>query len=91
MTVHRDGVKKLLLNLKAGKAPGPDGFTKADLTLEIETDILTGVFQYSIDIGELPSPWNLANVVPICKAKKLPDCITYLHFMKVIRTYYCIT
>ena len=79
MTVHRDGIKKLLLNLKAGKAPGPDGFTKADLTLEIEsmTDILTAVFQYSIDIGELPSQWKLANVVPIFKAGKKTNPSNY--------------
>ena len=75
----------LLLNLKSG----PDGFTKADLTWEVETmsDILTAVSQYSIDIGELPSSWKLADVVPIFKAEKLLACIT---FMKVIRTY-CIT
>ena len=57
VTVHRDGIKTLLLNLKAGKAPGQDGVTKADLNLENEnmSDILTAVFQYSIDIGGLPA------------------------------------
>ena len=54
--------------------PGPDGFVfrKANLTLEIDTlsDILTAIFQYSIDIVELPSQWKLANVVPIFKAGK---------------------
>ena len=80
VTFHRDGIRTLLLNLKAGKAPGQDGFTKADLTLENEnmSDILTAVFQYSIDIGGLPaSLWNLENVVHIFKAGKRTNPSNY--------------
>ena len=46
MKIERDGVRALLLNLKSGKAPGPDGLRKVDLTLNLEIipDILTEIF-----------------------------------------------
>lgn len=68
--VTKEGVKKLLCDLKLGKAPGPDGLKKVDLCLAIDevTSILTTIFQYSLDIGRLPMEWKRANVVPIFKS-----------------------
>ena len=57
------------------QAPGPDGLQKNDLLLVPEIpDILTIIFQYSIDTGKLPTDWKLANVVPIryIRAAKKP-------------------
>ena len=62
MTIEKDGVKALLLKLKPGKAPGPDNFTKADFSLDVETmsDILTSIFQYSIDVNcPLNGNWQM--------------------------------
>lgn len=67
--VSTDGVRKMIRDLKKGKAPGPDGIRKEDLVLDIEltSAILSHIFQYSLDTGVLPSSWKLANVVPIFK------------------------
>lgn len=67
--VTSDGVLKLLKELKNGKAPGPDMLRKEDLcsNLEISSKILSKIFQYSLDIGQLPDIWKVANVAPIHK------------------------
>lgn len=67
--VSQEGVAKLLKDLKAGKAPGPDGLTKKDLNLDITNTaaILKHIFQYSLDKGVLPDIWKTANVVSIYK------------------------
>ena len=59
-----------MCDLKSGKAPGSDGVRKVDLCLAIEevSSILTIIFQYSLDIGKLPTEWKRANVVPIYKS-----------------------
>ena len=57
------------------KAPGSDRLGKRDLDIVPEVaDILTKIFQYSIDNGTLSQTWKLVNVVPIHKAgdKTLP-------------------
>jgi hypothetical protein len=70
IVVEKEGVRKLLLDLKAGKAPGPDGIRKSDLCVAVSeiSEILTNIFQYSLDIGLLPTIWKDANVAPIFKA-----------------------
>jgi hypothetical protein len=63
------GVRKLLQNLKPGKAPGPDSINPRilkELADEI-APILTTIFQSSIDTGLLPTDWKDANVTPIFK------------------------
>ena len=59
----------MLKDLKSGKAPGPDQLKKEDLCLDlvVTSDILAHIFQYSLDIGQLPDIWKVANVVPIFK------------------------
>ena len=60
---------KILCELKDGKATGPDGLTKNDLSTDINNTAanLTLIFQYSLDSGTLPDIWKTANVVPIFK------------------------
>ena len=64
-----DGIEKLLLNLQANKAPGPDGITPRILkeTAAEIAPILSIIFQRSLDTCQLPSDWKLANVSPIYK------------------------
>jgi hypothetical protein len=77
MQIGQTGVAKLIKDLKNGKAPGPDGIRKEDLTVNIEANsaILTLIFQYSLDKRKVPSDWKMANVVPVFKGgdKKLPS------------------
>jgi len=52
----------MLKLLKNGKAPGPDGFRKEDFNLDLDLigTILAHIFQYSLDLGRLPSSQPLA-------------------------------
>jgi len=54
--VTSDGVLKLLKELKNGKASGPNMLRKEDicLNLEITSKIMSKIFQYSLDIRQLP-------------------------------------
>ena len=64
--IDRKGIAKLIHELKADKAPGPDSLKKRDLLLVPQiTNILASIFQYSVDAGTLPLIWKQANVVPI--------------------------
>ena len=64
-----DGIEKLLKNLQANKAPGPDGITPRILkeTAAEIAPILSIIFQRSLDTSQLPSDWKLANISPIYK------------------------
>lgn len=68
--IDENGVRKLIKDLKNGKAPGPDGIRKNDLTIDLDlmSTILTRIFQYSIDTCKIPNIWKTANVVPVFKA-----------------------
>lgn len=69
ITVGVEGVKNLIKKLKPGKASGPDQIGKRELSLALDetADILTLIFQYSLDSARLPSVWKSANVTPIHK------------------------
>jgi hypothetical protein len=69
INVTTNGVIEMIKNLKYGKAPGPDGFRKEDLMIDVDVmaDTLASFFRYSINIGVLPKRWKLAYVVPIFK------------------------
>lgn len=77
INIVTEGIINLIKKLQYGKAPGPDGITKSQLTPDVNTtaDILASIFQYSVDIGSLPSQWKLANIAPIFKSgdKSLPS------------------
>ena len=67
--VEKEGVKNLIKKLKPGKASGPDRIGKRELSLAVDeaSDILTLIFQYSLDSAQLPSVWKSANVTLIHK------------------------
>ena len=62
-------VKKLLLGLKAGKAPGPDCIPPLLLTENAEALALplAILFRKSLREGRIPDDWRKANVIPIFK------------------------
>jgi hypothetical protein len=77
--VTEKGVLKLLNNLKANKAPGPDNISPRILK-ELATDvapILTCIFNLSYQTGEVPEIWKSANVCPIYKKGKRFEAINY--------------
>ena len=67
--IDNHGVHKLLLGLKPHKATGPDmvpaRFLK-DFAMEL-SNIITKLFQFSIDSGTIPDDWKRASIVPIFK------------------------
>ena len=69
MDINYDKVLKILLKLKTGKSPGPDGLHPRVLK-EVATEIapaLTTIFKKSMETSSLPDDWLLANVSPIYK------------------------
>ena len=67
--VSEKGVLKLLQNLRQNKAPGPDLIPAYILKIGAKelSPILTKIFQWSLDAGQVSSDWKEAMVVPIFK------------------------
>ena len=67
--VNRKGVQKLLNDINPYKATGPDAITGRLLkSLSDEVaDILTMIFQASLDRGKIPQDWKNAFISPIFK------------------------
>ena len=85
ITVTENGVFKLLKNLNTNKAAGPDEIrTKIlQITAAELSPILTRIFQFSLDTGEVPQDKRDANIVPLYKkgdthlaANYRPDSLT---------------
>ena len=70
--ITNQGVLKLLQNLKTSKATGPDSIPAYLLKTAAKeiTPVLTKLFQFSLDTGEVPPDWRNAWVVPIFKKEK---------------------
>ena len=69
IAVSMDGVIKLLKGLNPSKALGPDELHPRVLK-ELATElgpVLAHLFQQSIDTGEIPKEWSLANICPLFK------------------------
>ena len=69
ITVNRKGVLKLLNDINPHKATGPDaipGRLLKSLSDEV-ADILTMIFQASLDQGKIPQDWKKAFISPIFK------------------------
>ena len=69
IAVSKDGVIKLLKGLNPSKALGPDVLHLRVLK-ELETELVpvfAHLFQQSIDTGEIPKEWSLANICPLFK------------------------
>ena len=67
--IRSKGVLKLLKNLDTSKASGPDEITARMLkeTAEEIAPVLASLFQQSLDTGNLPDDWLLANVTALFK------------------------
>ena len=69
IVVTKEGVTKLLKGLNPSKALGPDELHPRVLK-ELATElgpIFTHLFQLSIDSGDIPKEWTLANISPLFK------------------------
>ena len=69
IAISKDGVIKLLKGLNPSKALGPDELHPRVLK-ELATElgpVLAHLFQQSIDTGEIPKEWSLANICPLFK------------------------
>ena len=69
IVVSNESVTKLLKSLKPSKALGPDELHPRVLT-ELATDLCPAfahLFQKSLDTGEFPKEWSLANIYPVYK------------------------
>ena len=69
IVVTKEGVTKLLKGLNPSKALGPDELHPRVLK-ELATElgpVVFHLFQQSINTGELPSEWSLANICPLFK------------------------
>ena len=69
IAVSKNGVIKLLKGLIPSKALGPDELHPRALK-ELATEIglvFVHLFQQSIDTGEIPKEWSLANICPLFK------------------------
>ena len=67
--VSKDGETKLLKGLDPFKALGPDELYPRVLT-DLATElgpVFAHFFQQSIDTGEIPKEWSLANICPLFK------------------------
>ena len=77
LAINTAGVRKLLSNLKVGKASGPDNIPSRILK-ELSREIapaLTAIFNQSIEQHTLPKDWLQAYVAPIYKKgnQNLPE------------------
>jgi hypothetical protein len=71
LEVSREGVKKLLEEIKPKKSPGPDSIPNAFLKLTSDTalcDMLCMLFNRSLELSVLPDEWKVAKVRPIFKS-----------------------
>ena len=69
IAVSKDGVIKFLKCLNPSKALGPDELHPRVLR-ELATElglVFAHLFQQSIDTGEIPKEWSLANICPLFK------------------------
>lgn len=69
ISVTDEGVRKLLEGLKTSKAAGPDNIhprVLKEAASEI-SPILRHIFQKSLDSGQIPTDWRIANICPLYK------------------------
>jgi hypothetical protein len=69
INVTNNGVEKLLKNIDASMATGPDEIS-ARILKEFAPELsplLTNIFNKSIQEGEVPKDWRQANVIPVFK------------------------
>ena len=69
LSITLKGVQKLLEKINISKAAGPDLIPGRMLNMlaPVLAPIVHAIFTQSLDTGELPRDWSLANVAPIFK------------------------
>ena len=69
LSITLKGVQKLLEKINISKAAGPDLIPgrKLNMLAPELAPIVHAIFTQSLDSGELPRDWSLANVAPIFK------------------------
>ena len=82
--ITQSGITKLLSELNADKAPGPDELPNLLLKNAAKeiSPFLTDIFEHSIRTGKLPDEWVEANVAPVFK-NLLDMCLC-----QIARTHY---
>ena len=91
IAVSKGGVIKLLKGLNRSKAFGPDELHPRVLK-ELATElgpVFAHLFQQSIDTGEIPKEWSLANICPLFKKsdRQLSPGFLDLCTLQVTRTH----
>ena len=79
IAVSKDGVIKLLKGLNLSKALGPDELHPRVLK-ELATElgpVFAHLIQQSIDTGEIPKEWSLANICPLFKKSDRSHACNY--------------
>ena len=69
IVVSKEGVTKLLKGLNPSKTLGPDELhprVLKELASELGP-VFAHLYQQSIDSGEIPKEWSLANICPLFK------------------------
>ena len=77
--IDSDTLIRIVKFLKRGKAPGPDNIHNEILRLGTTTSLfhhLARLFTSSIQIGYIPTAWNLATLRILLKPDKLPSLTT---------------
>ena len=67
--ISNEGVIKMMKGLNPSKALGPDELNPRvlkELTVELDP-VFAHLFQQSVDKGEIPKEWSLANICPLHK------------------------
>ena len=72
ITITKNGVLKLLLNIKEHKATGPDSIPGRLLKMCAHelVEIYVILFQASLNQGKVPDDWKNANIVPLFKKRR---------------------
>ena len=91
IAVSKDGVIKLLKGLNPSKALGADEIHPRVLK-ELATElgpVFAHLFQQSIDTGEIPKEWSLANICPLFKKSDRSLACNFLDLctLQVTRTH----
>ena len=79
LLIQEPGVRKLLRNLKPGKASGPDKIPNRVL-LELADELappLTALFNQSLYTGVIPSDWSKAFISPVYKKGNVHEASNY--------------
>ena len=79
IVITREGVRKKLKGLDGNKAHGPDGVSPLVLKECSETlcDPILDIFKTSLESGNVPNDWRIANISPIHKKGSKIEPLNY--------------